>query len=32
MLQDFSSQGVAQLGLFDECKPQPNSERLMVAV
>lgn len=29
MLQDFFSQGVAQLDLFDECQPRHNSERLM---
>ncbi len=29
MLQDFYSQGVAQLGLFDEYKPRHNSEQLM---
>ncbi|HHQ4306177.1 TPA: translesion error-prone DNA polymerase V subunit UmuC [Serratia fonticola] len=29
MLQDFFSQGVAQLGLFDEYKPRHNSEPLM---
>lgn len=29
MLQDFFSHGVAQLGLFDEDKPRPNSEQLM---
>ncbi|WP_156294371.1 translesion error-prone DNA polymerase V subunit UmuC [Serratia oryzae] len=32
MLQDFFSHGVAQLGLFDECQPQPNSERLMAVI
>jgi DNA polymerase V len=29
MLQDFFSQGVAQLGLFDEYQPRHNSEQLM---
>ncbi|MBH2810184.1 Y-family DNA polymerase [Serratia liquefaciens] len=29
MLQDFFSQGVAQLGLFDEHQPRHNSEKLM---
>ncbi|EZI34406.1 DNA polymerase V subunit UmuC [Pantoea agglomerans] len=29
MLGDFFSQGVSQLNLFDEYKPQPNSEALM---
>ncbi|VEI68085.1 DNA polymerase V subunit UmuC [Serratia quinivorans] len=29
MLQDFFSQGVAQLGLFDEYQPRQNSEQLM---
>lgn len=29
MLGDFFSQGVAQLSLFDECRPKPNSEALM---
>ncbi|OJT47170.1 Y-family DNA polymerase [Serratia plymuthica] len=29
MLQDFYSQGIAQLNLFDEFQPRPNSERLM---
>ncbi|MFC0225907.1 translesion error-prone DNA polymerase V subunit UmuC [Serratia aquatilis] len=29
MLQDFFSQGVAQFELFDEYRPQPNSEQLM---
>ncbi|VXD06437.1 DNA polymerase V, subunit C [Enterobacterales bacterium 8AC] len=32
MLQDFFSHGVAQLGLFDEYQPQPNSERLMAVI
>ncbi|CAI1620426.1 DNA polymerase V subunit UmuC [Serratia quinivorans] len=32
MLQDFYSQGVAQLDLFDEYQPRPNSERLMAAL
>ncbi|MDF7657650.1 translesion error-prone DNA polymerase V subunit UmuC [Erwiniaceae bacterium L1_54_6] len=32
MLGDFFSQGVAQLNLFDEFKPQPNSEALMRVV
>ena len=32
MLQDFYSQGVAQLNLFDEYQPRPNSERLMAAL
>jgi len=29
MLGDFYSNGVAQLGLFDECLPRENSEQLM---
>lgn len=29
MLGDFYSQGVAQLGLFDDNRPKPNSEKLM---
>ncbi len=29
MLGDFFSQGVSQLNLFDEYRPQPNSEALM---
>lgn len=29
MLGDFFSKGIAQLGLFDEYKPSPNSEALM---
>ena len=32
MLGDFFSQGVAQLNLFDEFQPQPNSEALMRVV
>ncbi|MGX9359637.1 translesion error-prone DNA polymerase V subunit UmuC [Pantoea ananatis] len=32
MLGDFFSQGVSQLNLFDECRPQPNSEALMRVV
>jgi DNA polymerase V len=32
MLQDFYSQGVAQLNLFDEFQPRPNSERLMTVL
>ena len=32
MLGDFYSQGVAQLNLFDECKPRANSEALMRVV
>jgi DNA polymerase V len=32
MLQDFYSQGIAQLNLFDEFQPRPNSERLMTAL
>lgn len=32
MLGDFFSQGVAQLNLFDEYRPQPNSEALMRVV
>ncbi|MCC3704458.1 translesion error-prone DNA polymerase V subunit UmuC [Rouxiella badensis] len=32
MLGDFYSQGVAQLGLFDEIKPRANSEQLMAAI
>ncbi len=32
MLQDFYSQGIAQLNLFDEYQPRPNSERLMAAL
>jgi len=32
MLGDFYSQGVAQLGLFDECKPRSNSEQLMAVL
>ena len=32
MLQDFYSQGVAQLDLFDEYQPRPNSARLMAAL
>ena len=32
MLGDFYSQGVAQLGLFDEYKPRSNSEQLMAVL
>lgn len=32
MLGDFSNQGIAQLGLFDESKPYVNSELLMAAI
>ncbi|ATA24598.1 DNA polymerase V subunit UmuC [Brenneria goodwinii] len=32
MLSDFFSQGVAQLNLFDEYKPQPNSNALMQVI
>ncbi|NRH22901.1 hypothetical protein A8L51_06000 [Pantoea stewartii] len=32
MLGDFYSQGVAQLNIFDEYRPQPNSETLMRVV
>lgn len=32
MLGDFYSQGVAQLGLFDEYKPRTNSEQLMAVL
>lgn len=32
MLQDFYSQGIAQLNLFDEFQPRPNSERLMTVL
>lgn len=32
MLQDFFSQGVAQLGLFDEYQPRQNSEPLMKVI
>lgn len=32
MLGDFFSKGIAQLGLFDEYKPQPNSAALMGVV
>src|SRR5471030_2637782 len=32
MLGDFYSQGVAQLGLFDEYKPRCNSEQLMAVL
>lgn len=32
MLGDFYSQGVAQLGLFDEYKPRSNSEQLMTVL
>lgn len=32
MLGDFYSQGVSQLNLFDEYKPQANSESLMRVV
>ncbi|MDH2898041.1 Y-family DNA polymerase [Rahnella variigena] len=32
MLGDFYSQGVAQLGLFDEHKPRTNSEQLMAVL
>nr|WP_024968388.1 translesion error-prone DNA polymerase V subunit UmuC [Pantoea sp. IMH] len=32
ILGDFFSQGVSQLNLFDECKPQANSEALMRVV
>ncbi|NYA45714.1 translesion error-prone DNA polymerase V subunit UmuC [Serratia fonticola] len=32
MLQDFFSQGVAQLGLFDEYQPRHNSEPLMKVI
>jgi len=32
MLGDFYSQGVAQLGLFDDYPPRPGSERLMAVL
>ncbi|KQN49920.1 DNA polymerase V subunit UmuC [Serratia sp. Leaf50] len=32
MLGDFYSQGVSQLGLFDETKPRANSEKLMAVL
>lgn len=32
MLGDFYSQGVAQLGLFDEYKPRSNSEQLIAVL
>jgi len=32
MLGDFYSQGIAQLGLFDEYKPRSNSEQLMAVL
>lgn len=32
MLGDFFSQGVAQLGLFDDYRPHVNSERLMTVL
>jgi DNA polymerase V len=32
MLGDFYSQGVAQLGLFDECRPRSNSDQLMAVL
>ncbi|MFQ6256737.1 translesion error-prone DNA polymerase V subunit UmuC [Yersinia enterocolitica] len=32
VLGEFSSQGISQLGLFDESKPRINSEQLMAAI
>ncbi len=32
VLGEFSSHGIAQLGLFDECKPRINSEQLMATI
>lgn len=32
MLADFFSSGVAQLNLFDDCQPRPDSAALMAAI